>query len=83
MNHHVTDELLEAVWKCREDGQTTVVACLQATHAEVNRDSIKNLVEQGQITLDGETIALPTRASGMRPMSFGVTGWPSGCSLTY
>ena len=56
MNHHVTDELLEAIWKCREDGQTSVDACLEASHAEVDRDSIKKIVDQGLITLDGDSI---------------------------
>lgn len=56
MDHHVVDELLEAVWKCREEGKTTVGECLDAAHAEADRDSIQELVSKDLVTLEGEEI---------------------------
>jgi DtxR family Mn-dependent transcriptional regulator len=59
MHSHVVDELLEAIWKCREDGiRPTVTACLEAAHAETGEESIQQMVDDGLIRLEGEDISL-------------------------
>ncbi|MBW1810042.1 MAG: metal-dependent transcriptional regulator [Deltaproteobacteria bacterium] len=58
MKNHVVDEMLEAIWRCREDDNATVSACLEVAHAEVDRKTIQQMEEQGLITLDGESIIM-------------------------
>jgi DtxR family Mn-dependent transcriptional regulator len=58
MDNQVVDELLEAIWTCREEGITAIEACLERAHTEVNRDSVQELADQGYVHLTGDDIHL-------------------------
>jgi DtxR family transcriptional regulator, Mn-dependent transcriptional regulator len=58
MKNHVIDELLEAIWRCREDGESSVEACLESAHADVSRNTLEQMVEQGLIRLENENVRL-------------------------
>jgi DtxR family transcriptional regulator, Mn-dependent transcriptional regulator len=58
MKNHVVDELLEAVWRCIEEDNATIEACLDFAHTDADRDIINKMAEQGLIVLDGENVSL-------------------------
>jgi len=58
MKNHTTDELLEAIWRNRELGQSSVSACLESAHAEADLTDIEKLESDGLITISGEDIHL-------------------------
>ncbi len=47
----VVDELLEAIWTCREEGRTGVEDCLAKAHAEVESGALEELASMGQVEL--------------------------------
>lgn len=58
MDHHITDELLEAVWRGREDGDPRVEAVLGACHAAAGREELAELALEGLVLLDGQSVEL-------------------------
>jgi DtxR family Mn-dependent transcriptional regulator len=56
MNNHLTDELLEAVWTCRESGDCTAARVLEQAHADADPESIRRLVDDGLVRLKNERI---------------------------
>ncbi len=52
------DELLEAIWTCREQGQVTIDACLAEAHGEVDRQTLDRLVTEGLATIADDRVAL-------------------------
>lgn len=66
MNNHrqelaqqVVDELLEAIWTCREDGTPTIQACLERAHAtDLDRGALDRLADTGLIRIDGDQVSL-------------------------
>ncbi len=57
MDAHLIDELLEAVWTCREAGRDDLTGILESAHAEADRDAITQMVELGLLTASGDRIA--------------------------
>ncbi len=53
---HVVDELLEAVWTCREDGQVTVDHCLERAHAEVGMSELIAVQDMGLIIIKNHSV---------------------------
>jgi DtxR family Mn-dependent transcriptional regulator len=56
MDTHVTEEILEAIWTCRERGETSIEACLQAAHAEVNREMVQQMAADGLVEVSGDEV---------------------------
>ncbi len=55
----VVDELLEAIWTCREDGTDDLDQCLQRAHAEdVSRADLDLLVKRGLVQIRANQITL-------------------------
>ncbi len=57
MDNHLIDELLEAVWSCREAGRDELACVLEMAHAEADRDAIDEMAEQGLLVVSGEKIS--------------------------
>jgi DtxR family Mn-dependent transcriptional regulator len=51
ISKETVDELLEAIWTCRETGQNSVQVCLDTAHANVKSDAVETLYEMGLVSL--------------------------------
>jgi DtxR family Mn-dependent transcriptional regulator len=65
MDDHLIDELLEAVWACREQGRYDLDCILREVHAEASRESVRQLAERGLITLKDERVELTAEGEGV------------------
>lgn len=64
LDEEVADELLEAIWTCREDGRRSMSCVLDSAHVPVTTDCVETLAEMGlvrqsddgflELTSDGE-----------------------------
>ena len=54
----VVDELLEAIWTCRENGDTTVAAVTEAAHTDVAPEALELLASRGLVRHEGEDLLL-------------------------
>jgi len=61
MNRHQIDELLESVWKCREEGRCTVQACLSEAHQESDRQDLEQMQTAGLIVVERDRVRLTAR----------------------
>ncbi len=57
-NERVVDELLEAIWTCREEGLATVEQCLARSHVAVGRDALERMQQRGLVRLADEQVEL-------------------------
>ena len=57
MDEHLKDELLEAVWSCREAGREELACVLEMAHAEADPKAIDEMAEQGLLVVSGEKIS--------------------------
>ena len=57
MDEHLRDELLEAVWACREDGRQDLDCILELAHAEADRKAVDDLAGQGLLTVKGDKVS--------------------------
>ena len=58
VSSEVVDELLEAIWTCREDGDTSVAAVTEAAHTDVAPEAIESLRAQRLVRIQGEDLVL-------------------------
>jgi DtxR family Mn-dependent transcriptional regulator len=59
MAERVTEEMLEAIWTCQEQGQATVAGVLEACHAEAGRDVLQRMIGDGLVQqLEGDRLQL-------------------------
>lgn len=65
MDERLIDELLEAIWTCREKGEQGVDACLRAAHAEVDRETLEHMVDQGLVTVEDDQVGLTEKGEGI------------------
>ena len=56
VTEEVMDELLEAIWTCREEGDTTVAAVTAAAHTDVVPEAMELLASRGLVQQDGEDL---------------------------
>jgi DtxR family Mn-dependent transcriptional regulator len=57
MDEHLRDELLEAVWSCREDGRQELDCVLESAHAEADRKAVEDLAGQGLLVVSGDKVS--------------------------
>jgi len=69
MNEHVADELLEAVWRCREERCAGIDAVLHMAHVDAGRAELTRLADAGLVVFEGDKVSLSEdgerRASGI------------------
>jgi DtxR family Mn-dependent transcriptional regulator len=58
LTSEMTDELLEAVWTCREQGEFSVAAVLAETHNGAPEDAMQILARQQLVELSGQQVEL-------------------------
>ncbi len=56
MKNQVFDEVLEAIWRCREQNQDSISACLEVVHAEADIAILQQMEKEGLVVLQGEKI---------------------------
>ena len=54
----VAEELLEAIWTCREEGDTSVAAVTQAAHTTADAGVLEQLQGRGLVQIDREQLSL-------------------------
>jgi DtxR family Mn-dependent transcriptional regulator len=54
MNDHLRDELLEAVWACREAGRRELACVLEMAHAEADRNAVEEMTRMGLLQIGPE-----------------------------
>jgi len=52
------DEILEAIWTCREEQEPTISRVLQIAHTQTDTTSIQYLVDRGWISQNGDQLQL-------------------------
>ena len=52
------DELLEAIWTCRENGDTSVAAVTEAAHTDLAPEALEQLRERGLVLFVGQDLEL-------------------------
>lgn len=57
MDEHLKDELLEAVWACREAGREELACVLEMAHAEADRKAIDEMARQGLLDVSKEKVS--------------------------
>jgi DtxR family Mn-dependent transcriptional regulator len=57
MDDHLRDELLEAVWACREAGRRELSCVLETAHAEADRQAVEEMTRMGLLQLDREQVS--------------------------
>jgi DtxR family Mn-dependent transcriptional regulator len=57
MDDHLRDELLEAVWACREAGRRELSCVLETAHAEADRHAVEEMTRMGLLQLDREQVS--------------------------
>ena len=58
VSSEVVDELLEAIWTCREEGDTSVAAVTEAAHTDVAPEALEHLRSRGLVQLEGGDLEL-------------------------
>ena len=58
VSSEVVDELLEAIWTCREEGDTSVAAVTAAAHTDVAPEAIEHLRSRELVQLKGQDLLL-------------------------
>jgi DtxR family Mn-dependent transcriptional regulator len=61
----VRDEVLEAVWVCRERNENRVECILQEAHADIGHRTLDRLVSEGLLVLKGDMVDLTERGEKM------------------
>jgi DtxR family Mn-dependent transcriptional regulator len=56
MDDHLKDELLEAVWACREAGREELACVLEMAHAQADPKAIDELAKQGLLDVSQEKV---------------------------
>lgn len=57
MNDHLIDELLEAMWSCREAGRADLACILETAHAKADRENIDDMARRGLLVVNGDRIS--------------------------
>jgi len=57
MDDHLRDELLEAVWACREAGRRELSCVLEIAHAEAYRKDVEEMSQMGLLKLDRNEVS--------------------------
>lgn len=58
LGDHQADELLEAVWTCREQGQASAAEILAEAHGETSRGALEQLQVEGLVELSEDRVEL-------------------------
>jgi DtxR family Mn-dependent transcriptional regulator len=57
MDEHLKDELLEAVWACREAGRQELACVLELAHAQADPQAVDQLAQQGLLEVSQDKVS--------------------------